>query len=84
MPWVAPPAHSNQPRGLAAYHTVCAPRELNAPPALSPRASPRHSPHCEYPTTGGCSQAGLGLRGSGDQGPEPQVSEALALGKSGS
>ncbi|XP_032188333.1 nuclear pore membrane glycoprotein 210 isoform X2 [Mustela erminea] len=30
---------------IIAYHTVCAPRELNAPPALSPRASPRHSPH---------------------------------------
>ncbi|XP_006749073.1 nuclear pore membrane glycoprotein 210 [Leptonychotes weddellii] len=30
---------------IIAYHTVCAPRELTAPPALSPRASPRHSPH---------------------------------------
>ncbi|XP_045846615.1 nuclear pore membrane glycoprotein 210 [Meles meles] len=30
---------------IIAYHTVCVPRELNAPPALSPRASPRHSPH---------------------------------------
>ncbi|XP_074200345.1 nuclear pore membrane glycoprotein 210 isoform X1 [Camelus bactrianus] len=29
---------------IIAYHTVCAPREP-APPALSPRASPRHSPH---------------------------------------
>ena len=32
---------------LAAYHMVCAPRELNSPPALSHRASPQHSPHCE-------------------------------------
>ncbi|XP_072576304.1 nuclear pore membrane glycoprotein 210 isoform X1 [Vulpes vulpes] len=30
---------------IIAYHTVCAPRELTAPPAFSPRASPRHSPH---------------------------------------
>ena len=33
---------------LAAYHTVCAPRELASPMALTPRASPQHSPHCEY------------------------------------
>lgn len=33
---------------LAAYHTVCAPRELASPLALTPRASPQHSPHCEY------------------------------------
>uniref|UniRef100_A0A452QY33 Nucleoporin 210 n=1 Tax=Ursus americanus TaxID=9643 RepID=A0A452QY33_URSAM len=30
---------------IIAYHTICAPRELTAPPALSPRAGPRHSPH---------------------------------------
>uniref|UniRef100_A0A8C4PQT1 Nucleoporin 210 n=1 Tax=Equus asinus asinus TaxID=83772 RepID=A0A8C4PQT1_EQUAS len=30
---------------IIAYHTVCAPRELATPPALSPGASPRHSPH---------------------------------------
>ncbi|KAM7132898.1 nuclear pore membrane glycoprotein 210 isoform 2-T2 [Molossus nigricans] len=30
---------------IIAYHTVCAPREFAAPPALSLRASPRHSPH---------------------------------------
>ncbi|XP_014652660.1 PREDICTED: nuclear pore membrane glycoprotein 210-like [Ceratotherium simum simum] len=30
---------------IIAYHTVCAPRELATPPALSPRASPRQSPH---------------------------------------
>lgn len=35
---------------LAAYHTVCAPRELASPLALTPRASPQHSPHCEYPS----------------------------------
>lgn len=33
---------------LAAYHTVCAPRDLASPLALTPRASPQHSPHCEY------------------------------------
>lgn len=33
---------------LSAYHTVCAPRELASPLALTPRASPQHSPHCEY------------------------------------
>ncbi|XP_045407447.1 nuclear pore membrane glycoprotein 210 isoform X2 [Lemur catta] len=30
---------------IIAYHTVCAPRELMVPAALTPRASPRHSPH---------------------------------------
>lgn len=30
---------------IIAYHTVCTPRELTAPPGLSPGASPRHSPH---------------------------------------
>ncbi|XP_027957444.1 nuclear pore membrane glycoprotein 210 [Eumetopias jubatus] len=30
---------------IIAYHTVCTPRELTTPPALSPQASPRHSPH---------------------------------------
>ncbi|XP_053774499.1 nuclear pore membrane glycoprotein 210 isoform X1 [Desmodus rotundus] len=30
---------------IIAYHMVCAPRELNSPPALSHRASPQHSPH---------------------------------------
>lgn len=35
---------------LAAYHIVCAPRELASPLALTPRASPQHSPHCEYPS----------------------------------
>ncbi|XP_058422644.1 nuclear pore membrane glycoprotein 210-like isoform X2 [Diceros bicornis minor] len=30
---------------IIAYHTVCAPRELATPPALSPRASPRQSPY---------------------------------------
>ncbi|KAH0517505.1 Nuclear pore membrane glycoprotein 210 [Microtus ochrogaster] len=33
---------------IIAYHTVCAPRELASPMALTPRASPQHSPHCEY------------------------------------
>lgn len=42
-----PDPNTNQPRCLAAYHTICTPRELTAPPALSPAASPRHSPHCE-------------------------------------
>lgn len=41
------PALTSHLCGLAAYHTVRAPRELAAPPALTPRASPRHSPHCE-------------------------------------
>ncbi|KAF0877816.1 PO210 protein, partial [Crocuta crocuta] len=40
-----PDPNANQPRCLAAYHTVCTPRELTAPPGLSPAASPRHSPH---------------------------------------
>ncbi|ERE66668.1 nuclear pore membrane glycoprotein [Cricetulus griseus] len=30
---------------IIAYHTVCAPRELASPLALTPRASPQHSPH---------------------------------------
>ncbi|KAM5280417.1 nuclear pore membrane glycoprotein 210 [Ctenodactylus gundi] len=30
---------------IIAYHTISAPRELAAPPALTPGASPRHSPH---------------------------------------
>ncbi|XP_047390661.1 nuclear pore membrane glycoprotein 210 [Sciurus carolinensis] len=30
---------------IIAYHTVCAPRELATPSVLTPRASPRHSPH---------------------------------------
>ncbi|XP_014445955.1 nuclear pore membrane glycoprotein 210 [Tupaia chinensis] len=30
---------------IIAYHTVCTPREFATPPALVPRASPRHSPH---------------------------------------
>uniref|UniRef100_A0A7N5KGU2 Nucleoporin 210 n=2 Tax=Ailuropoda melanoleuca TaxID=9646 RepID=A0A7N5KGU2_AILME len=30
---------------IIAYHTICAPRELTVPPALSPRAGPHHSPH---------------------------------------
>ncbi|XP_012587534.1 PREDICTED: nuclear pore membrane glycoprotein 210 [Condylura cristata] len=30
---------------IIAYHAVFTPRELSAPPALSPGASPRHSPH---------------------------------------
>uniref|UniRef100_A0A2K6GN68 Nucleoporin 210 n=1 Tax=Propithecus coquereli TaxID=379532 RepID=A0A2K6GN68_PROCO len=30
---------------IIAYHTVCAPRELTVPAALTPRASPRHSAH---------------------------------------
>ncbi|XP_073087206.1 nuclear pore membrane glycoprotein 210 isoform X1 [Manis javanica] len=30
---------------IIAYHTVCVPRDLTTPPALSPRASPLHSPH---------------------------------------
>ncbi|XP_063142719.1 nuclear pore membrane glycoprotein 210 isoform X2 [Rattus norvegicus] len=33
---------------IIAYHTVCAPRELASPLALTPHASPQHSPHCEY------------------------------------
>lgn len=38
---------------IIAYHTVCTPREPAAPPALSPQASPRHSPHCEWPPSRG-------------------------------
>eukprot|EP00073_Rattus_norvegicus_P046194 XP_017448342.1 PREDICTED: nuclear pore membrane glycoprotein 210 isoform X1 [Rattus norvegicus] len=30
---------------IIAYHTVCAPRELASPLALTPHASPQHSPH---------------------------------------
>nr|XP_045008482.1 nuclear pore membrane glycoprotein 210 [Jaculus jaculus] len=30
---------------IIAYHTVCTPRELAAPPALTPHASSQHSPH---------------------------------------
>ncbi|EHB06293.1 Nuclear pore membrane glycoprotein 210 [Heterocephalus glaber] len=30
---------------IIAYHMVSAPRELTAPPALTPQASPQHSPH---------------------------------------
>ncbi|XP_053455532.1 nuclear pore membrane glycoprotein 210 isoform X1 [Nycticebus coucang] len=30
---------------IIAYHTICTPQELTVPPALVPRASPRHSPH---------------------------------------
>lgn len=93
--WLAP----HPPTLTLTSHVVLQPTTRSARPGSSPylQPSPPEPALTTAPTVSssprprrGCSQAGLGLRGrgpeggSGHQDPEPQVSEALALGKSGS